>query len=205
MTGRGEFAVVALAHFVALLIPGVDFFLIARSALLGGMRSAAAACVGIALANAVFIVAAFSGLSLVSNRGVLNVIQLAGGVFLLWMGVAFIRAKVRVSAESGGAPARQPWLRNLGAGFTTGLLNPKNALFYLSLAAALQGADAASLLGDGAWMFGVVLIWDLGIAALLSSGRELALVQRVLPWLVRLAGVVLVLFGCGMLLTLALP
>ena len=57
-----QFAAVALAHFLALLIPGVDFFLIARTAMTSGWRNATGACLGIAAANGIFIAAAFSGI-----------------------------------------------------------------------------------------------------------------------------------------------
>lgn len=195
-----EFAVVAVAHFVALLIPGVDFLLIARSALTGGLRNAASVCLGVALANAVFIAAAFSGLSVVSHPAVLDAIQLAGGGFLIWMGIAFVRADPRMNLASESRVRAANWARHLGLGFTTGILNPKNALFYLSLAAAIQGAGPATLVGYGVWMFSIVLIWDLCLAALLSSGRRVGAIERALSWLVKGAGVFLMLFGAGMLL-----
>ena len=66
-----QFATVATAHFVALLIPGIDFFLIARTGSTGGWRRATGACLGIATANAILIAAAFSGVALVSNPGVI--------------------------------------------------------------------------------------------------------------------------------------
>ena len=54
-----DFLWIAGAHFLALLSPGPDFFLVARSSLAHGWRGATGACIGIALANGVFIAAAF--------------------------------------------------------------------------------------------------------------------------------------------------
>ena len=54
-----DFLWIAGAHFLALLSPGPDFFLVARSSLAHGLRGATGACIGIALANGVFIAAAF--------------------------------------------------------------------------------------------------------------------------------------------------
>lgn len=51
-----SFLLIASAHFLALLSPGPDFFLVARSALAAGWRTASGACLGIALANGLFIV-----------------------------------------------------------------------------------------------------------------------------------------------------
>ena len=78
-----QFAAVAGAYFLALLSPGPDFFLIAHSSMATGWRRAAAACAGIASANAVFIGAAFAGLSIL-RPGTLafTVVQIAGAGFL---------------------------------------------------------------------------------------------------------------------------
>src|SRR3546814_10805338 len=56
-----QFIIIAAAHFLALLSPGPDFFLVARTSLSTSWRIASGACLGIAVANGVFIVAAFAG------------------------------------------------------------------------------------------------------------------------------------------------
>lgn len=198
-----QFFAVAAAHFLALLIPGVDFFLIARTTLSNGWRNASGVCLGIALANGVFIAAAFSGLSLISHPALLGTIQAAGGIFLCYIGVVFLRSNAAAGAIDGSTTtAGSSWCRNLGLGFISGLLNPKNALFYVSLAAGLAAADAMSLGLYGAWMFTVVLLWDLFLAVALGSERALTGLSRVLPWLTKGAGGFLVLLGLGMVVGL---
>ena len=68
----------------------------------------------------------------------------------------------------GTAQARpnKAWLAAFSSGFLSGLLNPKNALFYASLFAFVgaESADAAVLFGYGVWMFSVVLGWDMFVA-----------------------------------------
>ncbi|MEO8222013.1 MAG: LysE family transporter [Specibacter sp.] len=197
-----QFFAVAAAHFLALLIPGVDFFLIARTTMSHGWRNASGACLGIALANGVFIAAAFSGLSLISHPVVLGTIQTAGGIFLCHIGVVFLRSNTAAVVLDASVAAGGAWGKNLGLGFASGLLNPKNALFYVSLAAGLATADAVSLELYGAWMFAVVLLWDLFLAIALGSERALAKLSRFLPWMTKVAGGSLVLLGLGMVLTL---
>ena len=63
MMGWQHFFLVAGAHFLALLSPGPDFFLVLRSALRQGRRQANAVCVGIALANGVYIALAVTGVA----------------------------------------------------------------------------------------------------------------------------------------------
>ena len=197
-----QFVAVVIAHLLALLIPGVDFFLIARTAMTSGWRNATGACLGIAAANGIFIAAAFSGLSLLSHPALLDPLQLAGGGFLIFIGVAFLRSRGRIDLDQDLTAQRTTWLRNLGLGLTSGLLNPKNALFYVSLAAAVRAAAPLTLVLYGIWMFCVVLVWDVFVAVGLGSRRALAHLDRVLPWLTRLSGGFLVLFGGGMVVAL---
>ena len=144
-----QFLIVAAAHFLALLSPGPDFFLIARTSLSAGWRIASGACLGIAVANGVFIVAAFTGTAALRPDSVLFVaLQLAGCAYLLYLGVLFVRYVGSTNAldrmPKGGEAHAHPsvhqriaWLRAAGAGFLSGILNPKNPLFLRQL-----GGDA---------------------------------------------------------------
>ncbi|QXT63305.1 LysE family translocator [Tessaracoccus palaemonis] len=196
-----QFAAVAVAHFLALLIPGVDFLLIARTSMTHGWRSATGTCLGIATANGILICAAFAGLSFVSSPIVHDVIQLVGGLFLISVGVAFLRSDARIDLRDDAPLASTGWLRNVAVGLSSGLLNPKNALFYVSLGAAL-GADAPLPL-YGAWMVAVVLTWDVFVAFMLGSRITLLRMERFLPWLTRAAGCFLCIFGGAMVVSLS--
>lgn len=198
-----QFAAVAIAHFLALLVPGVDFFLIARTAMTSGWRNTTGTCLGIATANAAFITAAFGGISLISHPIVLDAIRLAGGAFLVFIGIAFLTSRSRIDVSESHRTERTTWLRNFGLGVTSGLLNPKNALFYLSLAAAVSAAPPPALVFYGTWMVTVVLVWDIFVAVVLGSPQALSRMERVLPWLTTAAGISLALFGGGMLLSVA--
>ncbi|WP_066913374.1 LysE family translocator [Millisia brevis] len=193
-----QFLAVAAAHAVALLIPGVDFFLIVRTATVDGWRRATGVCLGIAAANGMFIALAFSGIALISDSTVLRVIQAAGGVFLTYLGVLFLRSVGRLSHEEPRTTPSRGWFGNVITGFASGALNPKNALFYVSLAAALTDVGPRVLALYGIWMFAVVLAWDLFIARILGSETARARFGRLLPWITKVAGTVLVLFGVGM-------
>lgn len=199
-----QFIAVATAHFLALLIPGVDFFLIARTTMANGWRIASGTCLGIAAANGIFIIASFSGISMISHPAVLQVIQCAGGLFLIYIGLAFLRAKFTLELTNTTHGSGAGWWKNLGLGFASGFLNPKNALFYLSLATALSGAGALTLVFYGSWMFFVVLGWDLFVAVLLGSNRSLTALSRLLPLMTKSAGAFLILLGLGMLATLTI-
>ncbi|ARP86367.1 LysE family translocator [Bordetella genomosp. 9] len=207
-----QFLVIAAAHFLALLSPGPDFFLIARTSLSAGWRVANGACVGIALANGVFIIAAFAGTAALRPDSVLFAgLQMAGCAYLLYLGVLFIRfagsSELNISAPHHAAAPVHPftaWRRAAGMGFLSGILNPKNAIFYASLAAMLTGphASAGWKMFYGIWMFSVVLAWDVLIAILIGNPAVLRRFARALPWLERISGVVLILLGLGVVVVL---
>ena len=201
------FLLIAAAHFLALLSPGPDFFLIARSSLAHGWRVASGACLGIALGNGLFILLAFAGTSaLRADSPWFLALQLAGCGYLLYLGVLFIRhagrSELALAAASAGTASSY---RAASMGLLSALLNPKNALFYASLAAMLSGpyASAGWKLVYGLWMFCVVLVWDLLIAVLIGNQRVLRRFNRALPWLERGSGALLVLLAAGVLGKLA--
>lgn len=166
-----------------------------------GWRNATGACLGIAAANGILITAAFSGISLITHPTVLAAVQLAGGAFVVYLGIAFVRSKTHFDPVDGAQISPTSWATSFGLGIASGLLNPKNALFYLSLAAALAGASTLTLVGYGVWMFTIVLAWDVFIAVALGSERALAPLSRHVWWLTKVAGAVLILFGGVLLVT----
>ncbi|WP_409302388.1 LysE family translocator [Pseudomonas sp. KCJK8993] len=198
-----QFLLVAAAHFLALLSPGPDFFLVARMSMAAGWRSATGACLGIALANGVFIVLAFAGVSVLRPDGLLFlVIQVAGCAYLLYVGGLFIRhasGRSLTTVTSHGQD-RAGWWRGLGMGFLSGILNPKNALFYASLA-SLVGAGIGNgwKLAYGLWMFSAVLAWDVLVAVAIGNARVRQRFSRALPWFERCTGALLILLALGVL------
>ena len=196
-----QFAIIAAAHFLALLIPGVDFFLIVRTAISRGRRSAVAVCLGIAAANAAVIAAAFTGMTLLSDPSALAFTQVVGGLFLLVVGVNILRHSNTVDVETGIArdTGARPWIRYLGLGATSAVLNPKNVLFYVSLAAVVAAADPGAKVFYGVWMTSVVLVWDTLVALVMTSRLARQRLALLLPWVSRIAGAFLIFFGAGMI------
>ncbi|MNJ38572.1 Threonine efflux protein [compost metagenome] len=202
-----QFLIVAAAHFLALLSPGPDFFLVTRSAMSAGWRVATGACLGIALANSAFILAAFAGLSaLQPHSNLFIVIQLAGCAYLLYIGSLFIR-HAGSSALHADDNRQQPtlhatWWQGLGMGLLSGLLNPKNALFYVSLASMVSQASFGWKLFYGLWMFSVVLAWDVLVAMAIGNLRIRRQFSRYLPWLERVSGAVLIALALAVIIHL---
>jgi threonine/homoserine/homoserine lactone efflux protein len=199
-----EFFLLASAHGLALLSPGPDFLLIVRAALCLSLRQAVRVCVGIALGNGIYILVAVFGLEMLRSTGLLNtLLRLCGGAYLLYIGVSLLRAPRQslgqeVEPWSGTANGRDQLL----IGLLSALLNPKNMIFYLSLFTAMVAPTTplGIRLLYGAWMVGVVLIWDLALAMFLGRGWLRERLGRFVYVIEKGAGLGLALFGLLMVL-----
>lgn len=200
------FAVLAIAHFVALLSPGPDFFLLLGNCSRSGLRSGLGTAVGIAVANGVYIASVIAGFGFLhGNPWVSLVLRCAGVVYLGYVSWKLIQSgwggrgllASELKSEAGGAWA------GFGMGLLSGLLNPKNGLFYLGLfsAAVSTGTPLATRLGYGAWLFAVVLLWDAALALLFARGLGLGVLRRNLPKIELGAGLTLGGLAAGLVAT----
>ena len=202
MAAWQQFLIIAGAHFLALLSPGPDFFLIVRSAVVNGVRVASGVCVGIALANGVYIGLAISGVAVLQEvAGLFAVLKWAGCAYLAWLGWRFltVRDDAQDPETEAGTVRRGNWWREFRVGFLSGILNPKNSLFYASLFSLGFERDTTFevQLAYGVWMFFAVLLWDLCIARAAGHPpivrRFMAHVRKV----ERVTGVVLLAIAAG--------
>ncbi len=119
---------------VVVVTPGPDMALVARNTLTGGrvcgLATSAGTCSGL-LVHGFAATLGLSALLLASSRA-FTVVRLAGAAYLVFLGLrTLVRAGRDEAAEAGVAVAR-PWSAYC-QGVTTNVLNPKVALFFVSL------------------------------------------------------------------------
>ncbi|MEU9574962.1 LysE family translocator [Streptomyces massasporeus] len=131
---------------VAYVVPGPDFLVVVRSAAEDPSKGRAAA-LGAQTGLCVHMLAAAAGLTVIATRSpaVYDGIRLMGAAYLVYLGVRAVLAARRTArkrhhANESTSEAREeggPAEGRLGSGFTQGLLtnvlNPKAALFFLSV------------------------------------------------------------------------
>ncbi|SEK53770.1 Threonine/homoserine/homoserine lactone efflux protein [Kosakonia sacchari] len=196
------FPALALAHFVALLSPGPDFFLLIGFAIRYRLRGSAGLCVGIATGNALYIVLVIIGSSALRQFAPLfTAIELLGALYLLWIGAHLLRSRPQTLAIAHTQQLCPSWRKQCLLGLGSALLNPKNALFYLALMTALLGPDVTLLQQSvsGIWMVLVVLLWDLALVTLIGLPAVQQRMSRSICWIERSAGAVLIVFGVWIL------
>lgn len=197
------FPALALAHFVALLSPGPDFFLLVGYAARYRMRGSAGLCVGIAFGNGLYVLLAIIGWGILRQLPLLfTVIELLGALYLLWIGSLLVRSRPQTLTGTDTQSTCLGFGKQLLLGLGSSLLNPKNALFYLALMTALLGPSVTLLQQtmSGIWMTSVVLCWDLLIVMFIGLPQIQRRLSRGILWVERIAGGVLIIFGCAIAL-----
>ncbi|WP_375740701.1 LysE family translocator [Pseudomonas boanensis] len=193
------FLLVASTHFVALLSPGPDFFLLLRSALLKGVRHADGCAVGIALANLSSMLLVLLAISAMpSSEGAMwMVLQILGGAYFVWIGGRALLAQRMLELPEALPVGQGSWRVGLGEGFLASSLNPKLPIFYAGLFGVLRNSAMPEwgLLLSMGWMTTVVLVWDMALVRLLGHGRWRRWLQQRVGTLDRLCGCLLLLLG----------
>ena len=197
------FPALALEHFVALLSPGPDFFLLVGYAARYRMRGSAGLCVGIAFGNGLYVLLAIIGWGILRQLPLLfTVIELLGALYLLWIGSLLVRSRPQTLTGTDAQSTCPGFGKQILLGLGSSLLNPKNALFYLALMTALLGPSVTLLQQtmSGIWMTSIVLCWDLLIVMFIGLPQIQRRLSRGILWVERIAGGVLIIFGCAIAL-----
>jgi threonine/homoserine/homoserine lactone efflux protein len=130
-------------------------------------------------------------------------LQLAGAVYLIWLGLQGLRAtgpRLAGQTATPHAPGNA-----VSSGFLMAFLNPKAALFFFALFSQVidPATPLAGKLGYAATAMVIDMGWYVSVAWLFSRPRWLGKLERYSLWFERLFGVVLLTVAAGILLELS--
>ena len=170
------------------VVPGPDMALVTRNTLLGGRRMGAATVVGIVGGIFGWSLMAVAGIAaiLAASVVVFTAVKIGGAVYLVYLGIATVRA--HPGDHAGLAGAAPPSLRAAaGQGLLSAGLNPKLGVFFLTLLPQFTGpTGSASRSLELAVLFAAIGVsWLLVYTYLIgSAGRFLSRPRprRVLRW-----------------------
>lgn len=198
------FVTVAIAHFLALLSPGPDFVLVVKSAIKNGPKKSIGVAAGIASANALYIALCLIGVGalLASSVVIMIALKVTGGVFLIYLAIMALRAKKTdykdlELSENQANQSETTFAKEFITGFMSGILNPKNLLFYLSLFTVVLTNDVnfGFKVGLGIWMTSVVFVWDLSVIYVLSRDKVRRKFSKLAYYIDKCTGAILGLIG----------
>lgn len=166
----------ALAALLLVLTPGPVWIYLLSRTLAQGRRAGYFSLVGVASGVVVHVFLAAAGLSAIvlAVPGAFNALKLAGAGYLLWLALSTLRGSGFTFAPQALPPVADRVL--FRQGLAASVLNPKVAVFYLSLFPQFINPGTGSVFGQSV-VLGVVhisisLVFDallVTVAALLSA------------------------------------
>ena len=205
------------AVLVITLMPGPDFALTVKTALLSGRRQALACALGINCGLAVHTLAAVLGISAViaGSAELFAILKWAGAAYLFYLGAKSLLASRRADEHEAGAPVanaaqalRRSGEETAGAAFRSGflcnVLNPKVVIFVLTFFP--QFLDASQPAGPQLVLMGVTwgfmgLGWLSLLVLMMDRIRPVFGAPAFQRWLNRTMGAILILFGLRLVTT----
>ncbi|MBB4052003.1 RhtB (resistance to homoserine/threonine) family protein [Devosia subaequoris] len=131
-----EFLSLMLAFGISALIPGADFAMVLRQAVVHGRREALFTSAGIATSILVHGSYTLLGVGVIVGQSLLlfNILKWIGAAYLVWLAISALRSAPPQPPEmSEQGAARKGDMAAFALGFFTNLLNPKAVLFFLAL------------------------------------------------------------------------
>jgi threonine efflux protein len=207
MTYALALAGLAFANMLGIISPGPAFLMVSRAAAGRDLGTAIGLAAGVAVAATLWAAMACFGIALLMSQfaSLYAAIQLAGGAFLIWLGIGAWRES-RNSPPA--APAAQPRpserggiARAVATGALLSLGNPKIVIFFSSIFVALLPPHAPLWLRLA--VVGIVCVqeitWYTTVAFVFSRPRVQAAYRRLSQWIERALGTVLIGLGARIL------
>ncbi len=199
MTG---IATVFVLTLLAAMLPGPDFAVVSRNALVSGRRAGVLTAVGIAAGLLVHAGYAIAGIGVAVSQSILlfNILKWVGAAYLIFLGLSMIHSasagQGTLVDEGADLAPMGPW-QALRWGFFTNATNVKATFFTLSIftQVATPETPLSLKLAFGATTSITCFLWFSAVALFLSrpSVRRAYLSLKV--WMERIFGALIAGFG----------
>ncbi len=200
MTALGILLGIMIAIGIGAMSPGPSFVLVSRISVANSRLHGLAAALGMGLGGAFFAVLALAGLVALLEKveWLYLVLKIAGGLYLVHLGIAIWRgARQPITVETTDGRAALSVSRALALGLITQVSNPKTAVVYASIFAALmpQNPPVAVILALPPIIFLIEASWYAVVALAFSAPRSQRAYLSGKLWIDRLAGAVIGALG----------
>jgi threonine/homoserine/homoserine lactone efflux protein len=188
------------AILIGAISPGPSFVLVARTAIAVSRLDGVGAALGMGLGASIFAAGALLGLQavLTSIPSVYIGIKIIGGLYLLYLAVRLWRsASETITIADAPHDTQSTVLRSFFLGLATQLSNPKTAVVYASIFAAMLPSDQtwSSTFAIVPLIFAIETGWYALVAIAFSAERPRNRYLRSKRWIDRSAGAVMGLLG----------
>lgn len=156
--------------------PGPSLAVVLRNTMIGGRSRGLACAVGHGIGFGFYAISVVFGLVIImeNNPDVFTIMQIIGGLFLLYLGIDMIRSEAKEIEFSDGK--REGFVE----GFFIAFLNPKIAVFML---AVLSSVLDPTMSNDTKWVIAgmgmtIDTIWYVLVALVLSNSNMLSKIKN---------------------------
>ena len=192
---------ISIALAIGAMSPGPSFLIVAQTSVACGRRAGLHTALGMGVGATVFAIAALLGLSaLFSAIPVLYIVlKMLGGAYLIYLAFRIWQGSTDSLPVKATVDVTKKYYQHkyFGLGFATQVSNPKTAIVYASVFAALMPhvASIEFMLGVLVCVFLVEAGWYVVVALTLSARkwRESYLTYK--KWIDRMAGAVMGTLG----------
>ena len=193
-------------HLLAAMSPGPAFVVVSRVSAGQTRRAALAAALGCASAALVWALAASLGMHLLLTEAawLYGTLRLAGGAYLVWLGIQSWRhAKSPLAPAQAQASGFGTW-RAWRLGFSVNIANPKVIVFFGSIFVALFAPETPLWVRVAALAIVAVneSLWFCCVALVFSARPVQAVYRRLKLWIERVMGSAMILFGVRLIASL---
>lgn len=199
-----ELLTVISITIVVAVVPGPDFAVVLRNALIGGRLAGIMTALGIGLALGVHVAYALAGIGLIVSQSILlfNLLKLIGAAYLVFLGITMYRTASREMPAEGSLGGMPP-MKALRWGFFTNVTNPKATMFALSVFLQVTSPSTPlwTQIGYGVIMASGVFLWFVLVTFFFTLPSVRNQFMRIKLWLERTFGILLTLMGIGIAVT----
>ncbi|MGB9096574.1 LysE family translocator [Erwinia sp.] len=184
--------------------PGPSFIVVARTAVASSRRAGMGAALGMGTGALIFSLIALMGLHtlLAAVPWLWIALKTGGGIYLLWMAYKMFRGAHQPLHVEGGANAGKSFRRAFGHAFITQLSNPKTAVVFAGIFAALLPAHITPMMYVALPLVAMLVdgLWYAFVAYALSSTGPRNTYLRYKGTFDRLGGGVMALLGIKLIM-----
>lgn len=200
------FLTIAFLHFIAVIVPGPDFAMVSKNAIIYSKKSAIYTALGIALGLCVHITYCILGLAIVISQSLFlfNIIKYLGAAYLIFIGIQSLSYKSSLATDALPLHAKQDlttW-QALRQGILCNVLNPKATLFMLGLFTIVVKPQTPVYIqiAYGIEMFLMTFVWFTLVATLLNHKNIKQKLLRFQQTLSHMMGGFFLFFGVKLIL-----
>ncbi len=196
-----SFLTIALVSFLGALSPGPDFFIVVKNSLIGSRRAGFYTTFGVTSALIFHLTYTMIGLAVLLAEGSLlfSLIRYAGAGYLFYIGCKEFAGSFKRKEHLLANP-NHLFLSNAAAfrqGFLTNLLNPKCALFFISLFSQFIAPNTPTSIkiGYASLNWSISLLWFLFLSFLITKDAVQKRIGPIQTQVERIMGIILMLIS----------